>query len=68
MATGAPGKINDYSRLQIEALTTNQVVGSSNLSGRATLAHQKRLGDFILKPFFLSAAHRMCGTACPGCR
>jgi hypothetical protein len=35
MATGAPGKINDYSRLQIEALTTNQVVGSSNLSGRA---------------------------------
>ena len=35
VATGAPDKVNDYSQLQVKLLTTNQVVGSSNLSGRA---------------------------------
>ena len=35
MATGAPDKVNDYSLLWVWMLTTNQVVGSSNLSGRA---------------------------------
>ena len=35
MATGAPDKVNDYSLLWIGMLTTNQGIGSSNLSGRA---------------------------------
>jgi len=35
MATGAPDNIKDYRRLRIRTLTTNQGVGSSNLSGRA---------------------------------
>jgi len=36
MATGAPDNIKDYRRLRIRTLTTNQEVGSSNLSGRAS--------------------------------
>jgi hypothetical protein len=35
MATGAPDNINDYSLLRVDLLTTNQVAGSWNLSGRA---------------------------------
>jgi hypothetical protein len=35
LATGAPDKVNDYKQLQVTSLTTNQGVGSSNLSGRA---------------------------------
>ena len=34
-ATGAPQLFFDYNNLQFSDLTTNRVVGSSNLSGRA---------------------------------
>ena len=64
MATGAPDNINDYSWLRVTTLTTNQVIGSSNLSGRAN--QNKGLGQnrkglkspFLFWPSFLSLHRR----------
>ena len=52
-ATGAPVYANKNKSLQVSLLTTNQAVGSSNLSGRAIFHIENKWVDVTLPAFFL---------------